>query len=328
MSRYSYLKGPFEVSVDVTNKCNLRCLHCYNFSGENDCINDELSEDEIMDLMREVVEMKPLNVCLSGGEPLLRKGLVYKALTLLNDNNIHTSMVSNGLLLDEEVANRLKEAGLNTIQISLDGLEISHDKLRNKNGTFEAVMKCLDILKSKGMSTYIGFAPTKWNIKEFDQVVDIALEKNIKCIRTQYLMPTGRGKENLAHILPDESDYRILVSNINRLKRKIIRENLNLKIEWDDPVQHFYDVCELEDIYPQIHIKSNGNVTKTPYLPIYFGNIRQESFQSLIDRGLLQASSNGDFVDICSKIKCVDDMSLDGLKLPANFKEQDILIEI
>ena len=328
MNRYEYLRAPFEVSIDITNKCNLRCLHCYNHSGNNICSNNELSDDEIINLVKDVVDMEPLNVCISGGEPLLKKDLVYKIITLIKSKNILISMVSNGLLLDEETVQRLEKCGLDRIQISLDGLEAAHDKLRNKQGVFKETIKCLDLLKESKISTFLGFVPTSWNINDFKDVVNIAIEKNSVCVRTQYIMPAGRGKKNQNYIIPTELQYRSFVHQINSIKQRIIKENLNLKIEWDDPIQHFLDVVMGENIYPQIHIKSNGNVTLTPYLPIYFGNIKETGLKSLVERGLLNGTSDKRFIEICSKINCVDDMTLNNLDLPENFIDEDIYISI
>lgn len=328
MSKYSMLSGPYEISIDITNKCNLRCLHCYNQSGDNVCINDELTDEELIRLINETIKMKPINVCLAGGEPLLRKELVFEILGLLSKNNILSSMVSNGLLLDEETANELKKAGINRLQISLDGLETSHDRLRDKIGAFKSAMKCIDILKDKGISTYLGFVPTKWGIGDFEEIFKIAIQKKVKCIRTQYIMPNGRGMLNFDSIRPSDLDYKILVNKIHMLRRQAVKENLGITIDWDDPVQHFIDISEFKSIYPQIHIKSNGYVTFTPYLPVSFGNIKNNSLTELVESKLLEAVSNEKFVEICSKIRCVDDLSLDGLDLPGNFMEQDMIIKL
>jgi len=328
MSVYSNLNGPYEISIDITNMCNLRCLHCYNHSGDNLCISNELTDDEIIDLILDVIKLKPINVCLAGGEPLLRKNIVIKALSLLSENNILTSMVSNGILVDEGCANSLKNAGISRIQISLDGLEQSHDKLRNKKGAYKSVEKCLMILQKKGINTYLGFVPTKWNIDDFDEIVNLAIDRGIKGIRTQYIMPNGRGMVNYKKIRPSEHDYRKLLFKINTQRRRLLKEGINLTIDWDDPVQHFIDICDYKSIYPQIHIKANGNVSFTPYLPISFGNIRNKSITELIRTGILDSIKNDLFIDICRKIRCVDNLSLEGMSLPQNFQEEDISITI
>ncbi len=324
---YDSLIGPYEVSIDITNKCNLRCLHCYNQSGENIYIDDELTDDELLVLVREIVSMKPVNVCFSGGEPLLRKELLYKLISIISENSIMTSMVSNGLLIDSKVAELLKRAGLSRIQISLDGIKSSHDMLRNMQGAFYKVIDCLQILKDINLPTYIGFVPTKWNIDEFNEIVDIALEFGVVSVRTQYFMPTGRGESN-KEIIPTAKEYRRLLRDLYSRKYKLIKDKSNLIIEWDDPIQYFFDVCGEKSLYPQLHIKANGNVTNTPYLPITFGNIKSTTFEQIIEEGALNQINNSQFVEICKAITCIEDMVFSNLNLPKNFIEEDIMIQM
>lgn len=71
--------GPHQISFDITNKCNLRCLHCYNSSGENLASQNELTDQEVLDFIDEFKSIKLLNFCFCGGEPLLRKELIVEA---------------------------------------------------------------------------------------------------------------------------------------------------------------------------------------------------------------------------------------------------------
>ena len=63
--------GPYQLALDITNKCNLRCLHCYNASGENRVMEHELSDDEVIKFVKDILPMKLLNFCFCGGETLL-----------------------------------------------------------------------------------------------------------------------------------------------------------------------------------------------------------------------------------------------------------------
>lgn len=60
--------GPYQLALDITNKCNLRCLHCYNASGENRVMEHELSDDEVIKFVKDILPMKLLNFCFCGGE--------------------------------------------------------------------------------------------------------------------------------------------------------------------------------------------------------------------------------------------------------------------
>lgn len=75
------LSGPFSVAFTVTNKCNYRCRHCYNNSGQN--IYRELTDDRLINIARQISELKPMNVCLCGGEPLIRGKVIYDIIHFL-----------------------------------------------------------------------------------------------------------------------------------------------------------------------------------------------------------------------------------------------------
>ncbi|HAP8311614.1 TPA: radical SAM protein [Enterococcus faecium] len=68
------VRGPSQISIDVTYKCNFRCKHCYNASGGDNCFMDnELTDDELLELTKDICNLKPYNICFCGGETLLRK---------------------------------------------------------------------------------------------------------------------------------------------------------------------------------------------------------------------------------------------------------------
>ena len=68
--------GPLHLALDITNKCNYRCLHCYNASGENCVVDNELTDEEVLELINQISKIKPHTFCFCGGEPLLRKDLI------------------------------------------------------------------------------------------------------------------------------------------------------------------------------------------------------------------------------------------------------------
>lgn len=78
--------GPYQLALDITNKCNLRCLHCYNASGENRVMEHELSDDEVIKFVKDILPMKLLNFCFCGGETLLRKELICKCIKMLSNS--------------------------------------------------------------------------------------------------------------------------------------------------------------------------------------------------------------------------------------------------
>lgn len=89
-------------AIDITNKCNFRCLHCFNHSGEQKR-ETEMTDDEIINLFNDIIDYQPDAICICGGEPLLRVDLIYKLCELVASKNdiINLNMVSNGFLFNE-----------------------------------------------------------------------------------------------------------------------------------------------------------------------------------------------------------------------------------
>ena len=140
------VKGPLTASFEITNKCMLRCLHCYNRSG-NDLSRNELSDVEILDITNQLADIGLFSFCFCGGEPLTRFDLIIKMCSILKDNCNNLNMVTNGYLMDEQKAIKLKEAGLDLIQISIDGSNAkTHNHMRAVDGAFEKAINAINIL--------------------------------------------------------------------------------------------------------------------------------------------------------------------------------------
>ena len=75
--------GPYQLALDITNKCNLRCLHCYNASGENRVMEHELSDDEVIKFVKDILPMKLLNFCF-----LWRRNIIEKRTYLQMYKNV------------------------------------------------------------------------------------------------------------------------------------------------------------------------------------------------------------------------------------------------
>lgn len=140
--------GPLHLALDITNKCNYRCLHCYNASGENCVVDNELTDEEVLELINQISKIKPHTFCFCGGEPLLRKDLIVNCAEILYRNGVSAiSAVSNGYYLTEEIADELVQAHVSGIQISLDGFSKSSCfELRQNVDAFSRAVRAIEIL--------------------------------------------------------------------------------------------------------------------------------------------------------------------------------------
>lgn len=137
---------PKEVSVEITNKCNLNCRHC--------CIDanskaEELNTEEIYRSIQKITKWRPDNVSISGGEPLVRRDIKEILLYLREVYDGKITLSTNGLLINEENIGILKKC-VDCFEISLDGIdESSCCKIRGE-GVFKKVVGAVQFLKENG----------------------------------------------------------------------------------------------------------------------------------------------------------------------------------
>lgn len=326
LSQSDVLVGPYQLAFDITNKCNLRCLHCYNKSGENVIINNELTDDEVIKFIKDIANMNLYNFCFCGGEPLLRKDLILKCTKILNASGSKVSLVSNGLLLTKEIAYELKEAGVSKIQISIDGAsECTHDRLRNKKGAFLKAINALNILREVGIGRGIAFTPTSFNICEFKKVYEIAKHYSVEDFRVQLLMLMGRASNNILQIKASEHEYRKLVKQIYFLNKDVD----NLKIIWGDPVDHLFRFRLLiKSCVTFATIRANGDIVVSPYLPLIVGNIKEHKFFEYWNSGLGKIWTREIPRVLAENILSVSDMNEEINYLPRLWDEDGVFIDL
>lgn len=180
--------------ISITDRCNFRCIYCSPAEKQFRFVEHEhiLRFEEILEIVWVAVKMGISKVRITGGEPLVRRGVVnfVKQLKMIKDLE-DISMTTNGYFLSE-MAHSLKEAGLNRVNISLDSLE--RKKFRTITGFdgLEKVMEGIDIAIKEG------FAPVKLNVvllkgfndKEIVNFIRLSIDKPLS-IRFIELMPTN-----------------------------------------------------------------------------------------------------------------------------------------
>lgn len=323
------LVGPHQISFDITNKCNLRCLHCYNNSGENLQSCNELSDEEVLTFIDGFKDIKLLNLCFCGGETLLRKDLIVEASKRLRSYGCENiAMVTNGILLTKETLDELINAGVNRIQVSLDGITAkSHDKIRNKAGVFEKAIAAINYLSNCNIEYSVAFTPTSFNVDEFVELHDYLHKigmNNQSNLRVQPLMVMGRASNNIKDIQPSDKQYRQLVNTI----RKINQASKSPRIDWGDPVDHLIRFRHMNIILNSIMIRANGELIVDPYLPLVLGNIRNHSFEEYWNHGLNKIWENDLVKELANNIMCIEDMDKEFESIPKIWRDKDILIDL
>ena len=211
----SFKESSFELQgiwLNVTNACNLKCLTCYQSSG--DPYPDELTRKEILHLFQQMRTFKPKNenqtVILTGGEPLLRSDL-WEICQIGSDLGLVMNLITNGILVTEEIAQKAKSC-INQVQVSLDGIHTS-DVIRGK-GTFELAVKGINVLQDYQIVPSIGIVVTRINCTEILQLLQFLTDLGITDIRMRPVIHQGRGHVNRSQLSISVEEYQLLVKHI------------------------------------------------------------------------------------------------------------------
>lgn len=191
---------PITCVWEVTMGCNMRCGHCGSSCKEP--LPDELKTEEALDLCDQIGELGLKWITLSGGEPLTRKD-IPRIIKRLNENGVIVNLITNGWLLSETMVIRLKESGVATVAISIDGTEEIHDKIR-KEGSFARSKRAFALLNLVGIETGAVTTITKQNIGHLHELKEELIAMGVQTWQVQLGLPMGNLKEQEDWVLEPE----------------------------------------------------------------------------------------------------------------------------
>ncbi|MCX8031361.1 MAG: radical SAM protein [Thermodesulfovibrionales bacterium] len=181
------------LELQITDKCNLRCKHCYLDRSEN----NELSVKSIKNILDEFTEMQGLRVMITGGEPLVHNN--FKQINeILSLYPIRKILFTNGLLLSRELLTHLN---FDEIQFSIDGLQKGHEALRGK-GTFTSVINKLKEAKKLSIDVSVATMVHSENVDEFEEMEQFFKELGVKDWTVDIPTPVGNLANNTSFCLP------------------------------------------------------------------------------------------------------------------------------
>ncbi len=274
---------PLVMSYNVTRECNMKCNHCYINAAENKLPN-ELSTKESKMLMDQIAEVSHPLLILSGGEPLLRED-IYELIEYGNSKGLKMGLGSNGFLIDDEVAKKLKNAGIATVSISIDSsVPAQHDEFRGVQGAWQRAVDACKALRKNGVLVQVNTTLTHDNYDQIDDIMSLAESIGVENFHLFFLVPTGRGKK-----LEDISaqKYEDMITNTFS---KVHKHRLNVRPSCAPQfmriaknmgldMRQWIRGCIAGMYYCRVY--PNGDITPCPYLPIKLGNVREKSFKEI-----------------------------------------------
>ncbi len=267
--------------VELTNKCNLRCKHCYGGFGFN---NDKsLDVEQLKQVIHDASESGAYQLDLTGGEPMLYPH-INELLEFAYKEGMLVRIFTNLTLLTEKSLNMLIKYGVKEIVTSLDSCYANaHDIFRGQNGCFDKTINAIKILKKKNMPVSVNTMIGNHNKDDIDTLVMFISELNVKSV-LDVIVPEGRGTELNENI----KDSAKIIKRIYDNYYKIIDKNA-ISVH-----------CGIGNRF--IYIKSDGNIYVCPSLieeKYKMGNIYDYSTEKIWEK----MKNNFSFLDCSSKCK-------------------------
>lgn len=286
---------PGMISIQITNKCNLRCLHCYNSSGKT---NNELDVKKIVKIIDWMELHDIFYLGLTGGEALLHSK-IDEIIRYAKEKGRIIILNSNGKLLSEIKCKYLKKLGVDMVNLSLDGTNDIHNFIRNDETSFNKVIEALNNLKKIGINREIFFTCNNKNYMCLNDLISI-LRKNECKLNVLRFHKIGRGKNSGLETL----------SNTQLKYVFEICEKNNDVVELDKCYIHPRKVITCKQCHQNIlTIRCQGDIVICPYIlkkELILGNIYQDDLNTINEKRkehCFYKMQKEDFNSICSKCK-------------------------
>ncbi len=219
MLQFSADKKPIVV-WNMTRACNLSCLHCY---ASANCAPDadELTTAEAVKFIDDIAAFGAPTLLFSGGEPLVRPDL-FQLGAHAKSRGLRTVISTNGTLINDAVAQKIKDAGFSYVGVSLDGLKETNDKFRGVTGAFDSALEGIRSCRRAGVKVGLRFTINKSNYLQIPDIFNLMVENDIPRVCFYHLVYCGRGgeimKESLSPALTRETSGVIFDKTVDLFK--------------------------------------------------------------------------------------------------------------
>lgn len=284
---------PAHPAWEVTGACNLRCIHCHATSGKP--APDELTTDEAKRFIDQLAGIDEFRMLVyTGGEPLVRPD-IFELFEHSKRAGLTNVIATNGTLIDEEMAFRLKEAGVVGAAVSLDSANGGiHNKIRANPEAFELAMRGIRSVTKAGILLQINVTAMEYNFDTLDELIELADTHGSGIMLMYQLVPVGRGSRIEDATLDVNENERLLKFLANKQKHVatiiepvagpqywpyLMEQNGKTNGIWMKLAELGFHGCAAGRGF--VYIKANGDVWPCPFVEVNAGNLRNASFESI-----------------------------------------------
>lgn len=274
-------RSPMTVYWELTYRCPLQCLHCYNNSGPvKEFEAKELSDAVMEGIARQIGRMAVPSVILTGGEPLVRKETFFRLAKILHESGASLSTTTSGWLVTPAVAQEMARY-FQSVQVSVDGARAeTHDSFRQKAGSFARALEALRLFAEAGIPILsVNFSPSRFNQYEFEELVDLCLTlPGLHSIRMAPLVPSGRGLLNKERVVMNPQEQKAFIRRVHKKQAEI---GSRLRLSFDEPSSSHLGRDGMPNV--RMSISGDGRVGSSFLVPLYYGHAQERPLQELWD---------------------------------------------
>ena len=274
--------------LELTRKCNERCLHCGSSCGSEP--SPEMSLEELKRFLTDVsrkFDVGRMTLAVTGGEPLLYKDF-FPLMEYASSLGFKWGMTTNGTLIDAGVARRLADAGLRTVSISVDGIGEKHDAFRRKKGAYDAAIAGVRNLIEVGSldAVQITTVVTHDTVRDLPAMFEEFDKLDLDSWRISNVEPIGRALLN-SNLMLTPDDYRFMFDFIREKRRDMIPVLYGcqhfLGLDYEREVRDWYWFCSCGTYVASVTCEGNiVGCLDLPRLPeLVQGNVRTDDFEKV-----------------------------------------------
>src|SRR5690348_5932123 len=274
------LAAPLYVAWQITNECNLACLHCIEESGPGKAFPDELDADGVLRVVDELMANEVPYLSFSGGEPMLHPHF-FEMVERVTARGSQLKIDTNGHYLTPDNCARLKALEVKAVQVSLDGASSATFGRMRVRGEFDRTIEGIRNLVAEGVSVEVNFSPAKFNIHEAGRIVDLAYELGAVSFYSGKTMFTGNAVKAWRHLEVDDDEYAKYFATL-AAKREEYRGRMRV---------NYHEAGLLEELRYRLHhpaalliILPNGLVKLINALPFVCGDLRRQTLAEIWGR--------------------------------------------
>jgi MoaA/NifB/PqqE/SkfB family radical SAM enzyme len=277
--RYRELKAPLRTQVELTEKCNNRCVHCYNHyraSPDSRSLSPDITQEVIEELGREDV----FAVTFTGGEPLLEFESLLAGIRTCTEWGINSGLNSNLSILGRDEFQELRRIGLNGVLTSLMSCnEELNDRMCQREGVFEKVVEGIKEAKLAGLRVSVNMVVSKDNLHEVYKTGEFCYQElGIDSFSATRVGPSS-------HNLIWFEDHRLSRKGIRKMldQLKSLKKKYGMRVDSLEPLPY----CTLEDLeeyklftrrrcvagITTCTIGSHGEVRPCSHADLIYGNV-------------------------------------------------------